>query len=320
MPIKQSNTKLHWTALAVARFYEKHGTACRARDLYPYVEELHDTPDHLISALYDLNDTDTVDHSVVMSPRKTGGDSKTFAYYPTPITTETLRDLGEPTELPDGSPVPDDIDTSIPTDRVAAEDEVPPPENQDTFGLEYDTMGGTRPKEATRNYDTSRRAEEPQTSIVPDSTDEPGSDTDEVPIADEVDPCPYCGRDDFEDSRQKGGHMAHCGPDDEDDEIPGPEGPEPELETFDDADNVDTDAIAPKPGMLAKAVDWNQVASDLEERAQRASEAGFDDIASAYSQFAALAVEESLDRETAFILLGTPVLDMKDDAALMGTN
>lgn len=239
--MKRPNTQKHWTALAVARYYERNDTACRARDLYRYVSELFDKPDQLVWALTKLDDEDTIDHIVVKSPTKDGGRSNTYAYYPTPITIEELRDLGEPTELPDGSPIPDTLDPSIPTKRVSAEeaDSVPAPESE-SFGLKYETMTGpprSRSSEGAlppRDYDASGRSQSPDAVIeitddpdpaTGDDSDEEAAesdDNDETPIDTSEDTdtdndaqndaeavCDYCGQE-FASAHGVDVHLAYC--------------------------------------------------------------------------------------------------------------
>ena len=151
--LQQSNTKSHWTLLAVARHFEIHGTACRARDLYEH-EQLHDTPDRLVATLARLKETGVLDYIEVMSPAKNGNKTRSFAYYPTKSSIENLRDLEEPTALPDGSPVPDEYDTTLPTARVDKGEQPDPPRNNMTTGLEYESNLHATKK--NKDYDRSR--------------------------------------------------------------------------------------------------------------------------------------------------------------------
>jgi len=164
--LQKTNTKSHWTALAVARYYEIHGTAVRARDLYD-LEHNHDKPERLVATLSRLNDIGVLDAIPVMSPASKGGETRTHAYYPTNITIETLRDLEEPTKYPDGRFVQDDQDVTIPTDRVTASERPDPPTNIERLGLEYtDTVGSD--SSTTR---TSTNGSGEITSVAPNPDD-----------------------------------------------------------------------------------------------------------------------------------------------------
>jgi len=144
--MKRPNTKIHWGALAVAKYYQKTGEAARLRDLYPTVREVFDTPDDLSASLANLLGTGTIDAKMCLSPSKNGGKTKTNAYYPTTITIEGLRDVGSPTKLTDGSAVPDYFSTDIPSERVDAAEDPTMPSGGPQHGLEYERMGrrGTR--------------------------------------------------------------------------------------------------------------------------------------------------------------------------------
>lgn len=325
--MKQPNTKLHWTALAVARYYDRFGTACRGRDLYPYVRDIHDKPDDLISALAALKDV--LGNISVKSPIRSGGSTVAFAYYPTSVTIEELRDIGEPTELPDGSPVPEDANTTIPSARVADDEEVPPPTDNDTMGLQYENMVSVRdrPRGDHREYDTSNLEDIDVALAVPSDGD---SDDDETPYA-----CEYCGES-FPSSHAKGGHKRHCidrihtdalhdkALEEYDahmeDDLPPVDAPEETPDTGDDPiGDIDPEPPSlPMAGEHSNDVDWHRVATRLERKAVDAHDAGLTEVASAYSQFAALAVEGSLEKRMAFILLGTPILEIEDTARLRG--
>jgi hypothetical protein len=264
--MKQPNTKRHWTALAVARFYEEHETAARARDLYPLLEDIFPNPDTLVAALFALNEQDVIDHMVITSPSKRGS-SKVFAYYPTNITIEELRDLEEPTELPDGTPISGDMDVHIPTMRVASGELPDKPQAKDEeVGLDYANVasGG----DGDRDYDSSQRSVDPDAALevttdgggttdqtMTDDTD----DTDDAADTDDEHTCPYCG-DSYDSGNALGGHKNWCDErpagvghdrDDADDQADDTdELPDVEITEFDDSDSIDTADIG-QPNTLS---------------------------------------------------------------------
>ena len=209
--LKKPNTKIHWTALALTRYWEQFDEAARARDLYPFVQDIHENPDSLISSLSNLREGDVIGFATMQSPTNNGRTTKAFAYYPTNITIDRLRDVGEPSKLPNGEYVPEDLDTSIPDARVTAEeeDDVSLPSG-DATGLEYVNMGGSssRSKLPSRDYDTSNLKE--VDGVVDVQTDE---DVDDIETEDEDKyECPFCG-DTFGNPHRFGGHKSACKPD-----------------------------------------------------------------------------------------------------------
>lgn len=117
----QTNTMSQWTVLAVAKHYEQYEMGARTRDLWPYLNNMFEAPNHLSSMLHSLNGNGHLG-KVKTKARYTGtGHGGTneqnmtvSGFYPTEDSIEYLEERGEPTEYPDGSPVPDDLDVSIP--------------------------------------------------------------------------------------------------------------------------------------------------------------------------------------------------------------
>ena len=306
--MKRPNTKKHWTALTLARYYDEHQTAARARDLWPVLKEIYDDPNNLNRALNGLRKDDFIDHVPVKSPSRDGGKTKTFAYYPTKTTIEQLRDIGEPTEMPDGSAIPDDINPSLTTSRATEGDNVDLPPS-DVMAPEYQTSyagDGQRPTSYSKR-DTTHISEDPVADLADDEADDESDDDDDKHV------CPYCG-DTFDTPNGLGGHKGWC-----------EEGPNADRKPSDDAPDADlppveqtefepatTDGQHADPGALASEVNLAELARGLELTAQEAHANGMTDVAAAYSQFAALAAEDNLGRRAAFILLGVPVLDIED--------
>jgi len=203
--MKRPNTKKHWTALTLARYYDEHQTAARARDLWPVLKEIYDDPNNLNRALGGLRKDDFVDHVPVKSPSRDGGKTKTFAYYPTKTTIEQLRDIGEPTEMPDGSAIPDDINPSLTTSRATEGDDVALPPS-DVMAPEYQTSyaGDGQRRTSYSKRDTTHISEDPVADLADDEADDEPVDDDDKHV------CPYCG-DTFDTPNGLGGHRTRAG-------------------------------------------------------------------------------------------------------------
>jgi hypothetical protein len=193
----QKNTKQFWTTLAIARYYENEGTAARLRDIYPYLSEVVGNPSILSATLSTLNKKDVLDRIYV----QTSDGHGMYAYYPTPITIEELRDAGEPTELPDGSPIPADLNTEIPTSRVAAEDEVEAPRDATIPAPEYEPSTPTGSRRGERDWEWP---EEPDAMIM--VLDE----EDDAESSDEGHHCEHCDTT-FDSRFAYAGHLSGCG-------------------------------------------------------------------------------------------------------------
>lgn len=199
--MQQANTYRHWAAFSVAQYYEKYQRACRIRDLYPLVEDVFETPRSLNTALQYLRDAELIGH------KQAEMASVVYAYYPIKPTIEELRELGAPTKLPDGSPIPDGADLTLPTDRVTDDDEVEALTDKDTPSPFDDGW----PDDIARSDTRVAVADAPDT---PDDEDEYE--------------CDVCG-DTFSSPNKYGGHMsgharagdtADDGGEDEDDDPP----------------------------------------------------------------------------------------------------
>jgi len=317
--MKLPNTKKHWTALALARYYDKFQKAARARDLFPYMREIHGGGESIAHSLRDLAEDGTIDYAEVKAPRQNGGTTTVHAYYPTPITIEDLRDLEEPTEMPDGSPIPDGLSTELSTARVSAEDDIDKilPEPDESVGMDY---AHKYPQESSGYL-----PDDDEDDI--EQTEDDDSDDDEPSFT-----CSYCGR-------GIGGkgpltmHERACLNDIHEqalEERAQPDEPTFETEQVDITPDTTADPIGdigPEPtegstvtaGSLRGKTDWNRIATRLERKAMDADDAGLTEMAAAYSQFAVRAVEGDLDIQTAYTLLGDPVLEIEEQAATQTT-
>lgn len=297
--MQQRNTKKHWLALSLVRYYHNTSEAARVRDLWPLVSEFYERPDNLVSQLGELKNRDElVDHLVTKSPGRKG-DRKVFAYYPTEELAERLRGMGEPSYLPDGSPIPESLDPSLPDENTHPDD----PENvtctinDDETGLRYHNKE-TGDGPSKRRYSSTDRRRDPD--ITPDERDDEDDDTDES-SSDDPDHAP--------DDKPLSDRSEEA---------------ENNLIDYDTLPSADsavslhlplTDGSTPVPGDHVGDVDWNRIASRLERKADSLHDAGFTEVATAYSQFATLAVEGTLDKRTAFVLQGVPVLEFETQAA-----
>jgi len=313
---KRPNTKLHWALLAVARYFEEHGEAARVRDIHPRIDNLFDSPNTLSSTMFNLYDMGVLDHVVVISPNQ-GGDSavRTNAYYPTNITIDTLRDLGEPEKLPNGNPVPDDYDTHTPTERVALDDEVPLPSNLDRPGvMEWSGKGDRPTADDTPSPNTRDTETKPAIRLKP----QPRTMDDDLTPAIEHNPeftCDKCGET-FENNAGLGSHRKYC------DGEPKPE-PEPSsahesgtcpdcggeylrlkthltmtdcernpdatLEVGHDLAYMEDNSVD-----LLTRLSWADVSNRFSDIAQQADDAGITEAASLYHEFAAKAMKRHL--------------------------
>jgi hypothetical protein len=134
----------------------------------------------LVATLARLNEAGVLDYIEVMSPTKNGGKSRSFAYYPTKSSIENLRDLEEPTELPDGSPVPDAYNTTLPTARVDKDEQPDPPQNNMTTGLDYTSAVHAA---QDRDYDYDRSSDPDPVDADLTASDGGERDVDEVALA-----------------------------------------------------------------------------------------------------------------------------------------
>ena len=317
--MKKPNTKKHWTALAVARYYDKFGTAARARDLYPNLDRIFDKPDQLVSALSKLNSEDYIDAMTVKSS-SSNGMRNVYAYYPTPITIEELRDIGLPTKFPDGEYVSDELDLELPTARVSTEDGTPPAPNTERPGLKYAWNENAQRKAGEPTIDKPKPgiADEPD-AVMPemeaaDDEDEPveydldGLDPEAVELALDtlLHICDNCGEM-FDSGKALGGHRSHCLRDEEQDE--------------DDAIPVGHDLAYMESQDTPPTWNWWDVSNRLDRKADRAANAGLGDLARTYREFASLAMERDFGKdnlltpELALKLLGDGHDDLSEAAA-----
>jgi len=300
--MQKSNTKLHWTALAVARFYEHKGTACRVRDLYNLggIDKIHETPTRLAACLHGLYKKERIDAFDILSPDKDGSKTRTRAYYPTNITIETLLDLGEPTELPDGTPINGDYDTRIPSERVDADEQPEPPQDNDVFAPEYDlkSRGSSARKKDPEPPEWAAKELPPIEAVLPHPDEEKHV-------------CEYCGKQ-FDRHRQMTGHQSSCGQDDVDCPDCGrtfesskamklhvhhtdcemePEDPVGRDLAYLEERTVEVSE--PKPEW-----EWHDISQRLNKQADAAHDAGLSRISATYRNFASLAMERDLNEST----------------------
>jgi hypothetical protein len=291
--MKQPNTKKHWTALSIAAYYQKNGHACRARDLFPMVTAIHDDGDSLISSLHSLKADEIVGH-VTVETGDNGASGRVFAYYPTTITIEDLRDIGLPTELPDHSPIPDEFDLTLPTERVSAEEEkagdIPLP-TEDSPALEYARRPNqSKVRENPREYSTEDRFESDAEKLDFDHADDEVEDEDED---EDGYYCEQCGAGPFDSGKALGGHKSTHSYN----------------EARADSDSTsedDTPDVAHDIGyMAARTVEppkpewnWWDIHNRLSEKADEASDAGLHTLSTVYTNFASLAMERDFNEDS----------------------
>jgi hypothetical protein len=289
--MQKPNTKTHWTALAVAQYYDEFDEPARARDLYPFVQDIHDKPESLVAALQNLRAKDEIGYILTNSPAETGS-TMTYAHYPTEETITTLMEIDTPTQLPNGQAIPDSVEVTIPPNWPDDPDELTI--TTDSEPLTYRDFGGDYPRDGTRRYSQADLRSARTLDLTADGTaaddeeGEQGGHDDEQTIDYSL---PTEDEESDSDDSDTSQSTADIHPQDT---LPSP------LESS----SMDT----PTPGEVAGEIDWSRIATRLERKATEADENGLTEIASAYSQFATLAAEGRLDDSTAYMLLGTPVL------------
>ncbi len=290
--MQQANTKSHWLALLIARYYDQTGEAARGRDLWPYAQHIYDEPDHMSAGLHYIHtNKDIVDSIQTRSPGKDAA-TDVMAYYPTEDTIETLELLDVPSYLPDGTEIPDAWDISIPESYVDDPENVTVTIDDDETGLDYAYAdSGKDPDGHYKTYNKTNVRRSPDIDFM-DSDDAPSDDAGDSSSEQDAPPSEHDESPDDDSDDSEGKPLTH---------------PQPSIPATPDGLKMDSQ----QPGRHAGEVDWNRIATRLERKAEDAHEAGLTEIAAAYSQFANVAVSGDLDKRTAYMLLGTPILDIE---------